>query len=133
MLRKIAGLLVLGIGTMLVGNVTGQEFQEVPPEPGYLPGPVGHPHCEYKIPLTSSCEELPFPIILPGFLDSNSSILGYLSVSVPLPWWAWGFDFILDGDYLKPSHQTIAFRGFEEVQGSITGTPNDFLGVGGTR
>jgi len=115
MLRKIAGLLVLGIGTMLVGNVAGQEFQEVPPEPGYLPGPLGHPHKEGDIYFVGGGGGFVYMYqVIPVFGIQNkvSSIIGYLLG--PLPYLDVSV-FFLPGEYLENK----PFRGIENRNGSV--------------
>ena len=70
--------------TSAFGSVVGQEFQEVPPQTGYLPGPLGHPRMEngglfvageflymtQNIPLTHQ------RVASRGFLDLDGSISG---------------------------------------------------------
>jgi hypothetical protein len=77
--------------TMLTGTTVGQEFQEVPPQEGYWPGPLGHPRMENG-----------------GFFVAGEFL--YMTQNIPL------------------THQKVAFRGFEDIDGSISGRPNTFLG-----
>jgi hypothetical protein len=81
----------LSLFSLLTGSTVGQEFQEVPPQPGYLPGPLGHPRMENG-----------------GFFVAGEFL--YMTQNIPL------------------THQHVAFRGFMDIDGSITGRPNTFLG-----
>lgn len=77
--------------SLITGTTVGQEFQEAPPQTGYLPGPLGHPHMEAG-----------------GFFVAGEFL--YMTQNIPL------------------THQKVAFRGFEDLDGSISGSPNTFLG-----
>src|SRR5262249_31754452 len=81
--------------TLFSGSALGQEDYEVPPQTGYLPGPLGHPRMENG-----------------GFFVAGEFL--FMTQTNPL------------------GHQKVAFRGFEDIDGSITGKPNTFLGSSNT-
>jgi hypothetical protein len=109
MRRGISGLLALAVTVLLAQSAmgqgpmslitpfadiaAGQENYEVPPQPGYLPGPLGHPHMEAG-----------------GFFVAMEFL--YWTETNPI------------------GHQVIARRGFMDLDGSITGAPNTFVGSG---